>query len=132
MTYHQYFDLFYRLLDDIHEELNTQDLEAASIEEGEELPHVSKLRDALGRLYSSPLEDLEQLSLPLWDLGVKPLSCYSLPHSGNMHEEMARFFSLTLFSTLSLPQFYELWCNILLERSVIFQSTDLTRLTFTM
>ncbi len=125
LTRHPYFELFYQTINAIHREI-VEESDKSCKDQRETIanPGVAKILEAL---YSEePGGEKGQIVVS----GIVPP--YIVPKAEDEARNAVGFFCPTLFAALPRPALCELLCSILLERSVIFQSSSLNLLTSAM
>ena len=92
-------------------------------------PDYDKLNSSclsfLKTFYKTKVVPTESIIIP----SLKP---YLIPLDSELRLYSANYFCPKFFRMLSLKSVYQIFCSILLEQSVIFQSKDLNYLTSTM
>ena len=117
MTYIPYYELFYGILHNIANEMTEHD----------DIP-TSSIQSMLGEIYKTAVDPACPVAL---SISPKLPACI-IPAQHELNMNSANYFAPELFSSIPLDSLYQLICCILLERSVIFQSRDLHRLTSSM
>ena len=87
---------------------------------------ITNLSPILASLYNLPINN----STTTIKIGRKLF--YSIPKIQDLPKASAAFLCPFLFGSITLDSFYEILCNIFIERSMIFVSADLNRLTSSM
>jgi len=146
MTYYEYFELFYTVFNLLASIIRFHKLPkcgedlAASIS----INLLNEIKRAT-KLYSVFHEDEKMLLSNLYKTnanskcvvipsinGIFKEDTFTLPKSEDINTTSLCFFCPLLFSTLSLNTFYEVFCHILLEHSIVFVSSNLALLTSSM
>ncbi len=142
MTRHEFFDFFCRALHFLRSTLKFRRLTLANkindgdshtarvqgdLEASTQVPHITDEGiEILKQLYHQDVDVHKEITLSS-PIGI--CDNYMVPNPLELRTATAAFFCPLLFSSLGLGAFYELLCNVLLERSVVFVSENLNLLT---
>lgn len=154
MTYFEYYDLFFNVLNMIRNTLKCERLSIAinrpSLEatKGVKLPqesnasHVKKQieaylevpyinqegKDILAYLINQDFGEGKQISIDPAQNAFENYK-YIIPKSGEIRNATLNFFSPILFSSIGSHVFYEILCSVFLEKSVVFVSENYNLIT---
>lgn len=125
MTYCEFFDLFFNALKIIQIELcNTMNLK--------ESPYINEeVLEMLDNLFYQDISEGKQILI------IPPqnsLDCYKylIPKPKGIRKEALSLFCPPLFASINPHYFYEILCNVLLEKSIVFISENTNLLTSSM
>jgi len=116
MSYNPFFEFFFQTLDLLYKNLHVQH---------------SNLESILQKLYETKLEQGRKITIPL-TIGNSTEFSYIIPKPNEVLIQSSLYLCPTLFSALSLPVLYEIICNVLVEKSILFQSNDIHLVTSSM
>lgn len=143
MSYHEHFEVFFKILNLFKDILKYERMAAASSLHSETcgaaifteidccndtLEHTVKLEPLLLSLYDADSSLAQVAASP----EGFPQYVYPLASSGEVHRTAAGFLCPFLFASLALDSFFEVLCSIYLEQTVVFVSDNLNILTSSM
>eukprot|EP00826_Nyctotherus_ovalis_P045328 TRINITY_DN5005_c0_g1_i2.p3 TRINITY_DN5005_c0_g1~~TRINITY_DN5005_c0_g1_i2.p3 ORF type:complete len:142 (-),score=33.18 TRINITY_DN5005_c0_g1_i2:508-933(-) len=141
MTYYEYFEFFFKMLYLFQDLIRLERISSASDQllnskvKADISNYVSTSRCAgnmesmLASLYGTQMGNKQtQITVPY----ISTPQTHSLAKSQNLHKDTASFLCPLLFSSLDLDSFFEILCNVYLEHSIIFVSSNLNVLTSSM
>jgi len=139
MTCYEYFECFFEILKVIKElmqkKVNSLNmiLDVKKVSEADiNSEHVKDLNSFLFALYSVNLDNTpSRIIVPPIQIGLSKYD-FPLPKPNEIKQSSVSFLCPSLFSSLSLDAFYEVLCNLYIERCTIFVSSNPNLLTSSM